>query len=419
MRARFRHGLWQHPDFMRLWAGTTISLIGSGLGAVQFTALLYLDASAREMAGLTAIGVLPSLLGGLAAGAWTDRARRRPILIGADIARAALLLSLPAAAVLDALTMAHLYIAAFFLGGLGILFEVAYRSYLPALVAKEDLIDANSKIAASGSVAEIGAFSLGGWISQLTSSLVACVADAASFLGSAFFLWRTRAPELTPERLEIEGGIAREAFEGFATIRRDRRLLGIAGSVVGVHLSHGLIGAVILVYANRTLGLEAGVMGLVFAVGGVTSLFGTMAASGMTRRFGAGPALVVASFGGAIAALLLPAARGPELVAILFLVAGQLLGDPFDAVREITRTSIEQAITPDAVRGRVNASLQLLAMTAVLAGSAAAIVLVPTLGNRGILLGGMLCQLAGAMALALSPVRRERDLDAARPVTVG
>lgn len=419
MRARFTRGLWRHPDFLKLWAGTTISLVGSGLGAVQFTALLFLDASAREMAGLTAVGVLPGLLGGLAAGAWTDRARRRPILIAADLARAALLLSLPAAALFDALTMAHLYTAAFFLGGLGILFDVAYRSYLPALVAKDELIDANSKIAASGSAAEIFAFSLGGWISQLTSSLVACIADAASFVGSALFLSRIRAPEPRPERLEIEGGIAREAFQGFAAIRRDGRLLGIAGSVSGVHLSHGLIGSVILVYANRTLGLSPGVMGLVFAVGGVTSFAGTVAASTMTRRFGAGRALVLASVLGALASFTLPAARGPEGVAIAFLVLGQILNDPFDAVREITRTSVEQAITPDAVRGRVNAGLQLLAMTGQLAGSLAAIVLVPALGNRGILLGAIACQLAGAAALALSPVRHEHDLESASPVPVG
>ena len=415
---RFRRGLWRHPDFLRLWAGTTISLLGSGLGAVQFTALLFLDASAREMAGLTAVGVLPGLLGGLAAGAWTDRARRRPILITADLARAALLLSLPAAALIDALAMPQLYAVAFFLGGLGILFDVAYRSYLPALVAKEDLIEANSKIAASGSAAEIFAFSLGGWISQLTSALTACAADALSFLGSAFFLARIRAAEPAPERLEIEGGLAREAFQGFATIRRDARLLGIAASVGGVHLSHGLIGAVILVYANRTLGLAPGVMGLVFAIGGVTSLAGTMATTSMTRRLGAGRALVVASFAGALASLTLPAARGPELAAIAFLAAGQLLSDPFDAVREITRTSVEQAITPDAVRGRVNAGLQLLAMTAQLAGSLAAIAFVPALGIRAILLMATASQLAGAAALALSPVRHEHDLEAARPAPI-
>ncbi|MCC6386745.1 MAG: MFS transporter [Dehalococcoidia bacterium] len=415
---RFRRGLWRHPDFLRLWAGTTISLVGSGLGAVQFTALLFLDASAREMAGLTAVGVLPGLLGGLAAGAWTDRARRRPILITADLARAALLLSLPAAALFDALAMPQLYAVAFFLGGLGILFDVAYRSYLPALVAKENLIEANSKIAASGSAAEIFAFSLGGWISQLTSALTACAADAVSFLGSAFFVARIRAPEPAPERLEIEGGLAREAFQGFATIRRDARLLGIAASVGGVHLSHGLIGAVILVYANRTLGLAPGVMGLVFAIGGVTSLAGTMATTSMTRRLGAGRALVIASFAGALASLTLPAARGPELAAIAFLTAGQLLSDPFDAVREITRTSVEQAITPDTVRGRVNAGLQLLAMTAQLAGSLAAIAFVPALGIRAILLMATASQLAGAAALALSPVRHEHDLEAARPAPI-
>lgn len=415
MRARFSRGLWRHPDFLRLWAGTSISLMGTGLGAVPFTALLYLRASASEMAFLGVAQVAPGLAGGLLAGAWVDRVRRRPLLIAADLARAALLLSLPAAAIVGTLTMAQLYAVAVLLGGCEIVFDVAYQSYLPTLVAREDLVEANSRLAASQSVAETGAFSIGGWIAQLTSALVAATADALSFLGSALFLWSIRAPEPAPGAREGGVGFLREALGGFATLPRDGRLLGIAGNVVGTRLARGLIGAVILIYGNRELGLPAGVLGMIFAVGGVTSLAGTFVADAAARRLGLGRSLVVAGVVTSLTTLLLPLARGPAALATAFLIAGQVFDDPAEAVLEINRTTLQQAVTPHNVRGRVNAAFRLLELAAMLVGALAAAWLAPAAGLRAVLVAGMACRALGAASLALSPARRELSAAGALP----
>ena len=153
--------LWRNADFLKLWSAQTISVAGSLLGALQFTAVLALGATPVQMSLLAASAVIPALLFGLAAGAWVDRLRRRPLLIAADIGRVALLGSIPVAWALDVLNIEQLYLVAFLHGLLTILFDVAYRSYLPSLVGRGQLVEANSRLTASASVAEVGAFSLG------------------------------------------------------------------------------------------------------------------------------------------------------------------------------------------------------------------------------------------------------------------
>src|SRR6266542_221446 len=153
-------GLWRHPEFVKLWAGETISVFGSLIGrtALHFTAILVLDARPFEIATLLATGIVPELIFAPFVGVWVDRLRRRPIMIAADLGRAALLASIPATYAFDALTIEQLYLVAFLTGILSICFEVAYQSYLPSLIQREELLEGNSKLKGSDSVAEVGAF---------------------------------------------------------------------------------------------------------------------------------------------------------------------------------------------------------------------------------------------------------------------
>ncbi len=189
-------GLWRNADFVKLWTGQTVSTLGTLMGALQLTAVLVLDASPLQMGLLAALRVAPGLIFGLAAGVWVDRLRRRPILIAADMGRAALMGSIPIAFLLGALRMEHLYLVAFGTGALTIFFDTAYRSYLPSLVPRGDLIEANSKLTASESVVEVTAFSVGGWIAQLVSAIATVTVDALSFLvsGVAIALIRKSEP---------------------------------------------------------------------------------------------------------------------------------------------------------------------------------------------------------------------------------
>ena len=143
--------LWRNADFLKLWSAQSISVAGSLMGALQLTAIVELDASPVQMSLLAAFSVLPALMFGLAAGAWVDRVRRRPLLIAADLGRVALLGSIPVSWAFYSLHIEQLYLVGFFHGLLTIFFDVAYRSYLPSLVPREQLIEANSRLSASSS----------------------------------------------------------------------------------------------------------------------------------------------------------------------------------------------------------------------------------------------------------------------------
>src|SRR5512139_1932802 len=190
MRSRFFTGLWAHPDFVRLWAGTTTSLFGSLIGglALSFTAIVFLDASAPEVAILGACQLVPGFLVSPFAGVWVDRLKRRPIMIATDLGRAAALFSVPIAAAFGGLTIIQLFAVAAVNSALSLFFMAAYQSYLPTLVERQELLEGNAKLAGTGAVAEVASFSLSGWLVQLLKAPGALAIDAASFLVSAYFI---------------------------------------------------------------------------------------------------------------------------------------------------------------------------------------------------------------------------------------
>ncbi|MDO8614366.1 MAG: MFS transporter [Dehalococcoidia bacterium] len=412
-------GLWRNPDFLRLWAGETISVFGSLVGrtALPFTAILVLDASPLQVALLMAADIVAGLLFGLLAGVWVDRLPRRPIMIAADIGRAGLLASIPAAYALDALSLEQLYVVAFFMGTLTIFFDVAYLSYLPSLVERGEILEGNSKMAASWSVAEVGAFSSAGWLVQLLTAPVAVLVDAVSFLFSALFVGAIRRPERPPVPEAEREGVRREIAAGVRTIAHDPVLRAVAASDMIAHFSFRMFGAVFLLYVTRGLGFEPGVLGLTFAVGGVSSLVGALFAARAARRFGIGPAMVlgVLMMGGSM--LFVPAARDASLLALSFLVAQQALGDGFYTIFDINQVSLRQAITPEAVLGRVNAGIHFGVLAAMLLGALCGGALGEVIGLRATLaVASGFMMIAGAW-LMVSPVwaMRRSPAQAAAP----
>ncbi len=231
MRLRFE-GLWRHRDFTRLWAGQTISVFGSLVGriALAFTAILYLHARPFEVALIAAFDVFAGICVGLFVGVWVDRLRRRPIMIAADIARAAVTGSIPLAALFGVLRIEQLYVAAFAGGALTTFFDVAYQSYLPTLVEKDRLLEGNSKLTASFSVAEFGAFGISGWLVKLLTGPGAIAVDAVSFLFSAGAVRAIRAPEPTPPPPEQRQSVRAEIVEGLRAVLHDGILRTLAAS---------------------------------------------------------------------------------------------------------------------------------------------------------------------------------------------
>src|SRR6478736_1768397 len=199
--------LWRHRDFMKMWTGQTISQFGSSISqlALPIIAVRLLNASAFEVAALGTVEFLPFLLFTLPAGVWVDRLRRRPILIAGDFGRAALLATIPAAYLLDVLTLGQLYVVGFLVGTCTVFFDVAYQSYLPALVEREQIIEGNSKLEISRSAAQIGGPGLAGLLVQAVTAPYAVLADAISYLGSGIFILAIRKDETAPERATKDG----------------------------------------------------------------------------------------------------------------------------------------------------------------------------------------------------------------------
>jgi predicted MFS family arabinose efflux permease len=273
-------------------------------------------------------------------------------------------------------------------------------------VKKEDLLEGNSKLAASSSVAEVGGFSASGWLVQLVTGPVTILIDAVSFLFSAAAVAAIRTPEPPPAPAHERQSIRHEFSEGVRFLLREPVLRALAVAAVTLEMSWRMFGAVFLVFVTTDLGFKPGVLGMIFAVGGVSSLFGAVLAQRSARTFGAGPSM----WGGlvlmGVSMLFIPLAGEAGVLAASFLVAQQLIGDGGATVFEINQVSLRQTLTPERMLGRVNAAIRLTSLAAMLLGSLAGGVMGETLGLRATLVAGAAVTLAAALWIFLSPARR-------------
>jgi len=390
---------------LRLWSGQTISVFGSMIGgtAMSFTAILALNASPFQMGVLHAMELLPAFLIGLLAGAWVDRVHRRPLLIAADLGRALVLASVPLAALLGVLRIQQLYLVTLAVSVLGILFNIAYRSYLPALVGKADLLEGNSKLSASASVSEFAGFSLGGWLVQAFTAPIAVLVDAVSFVISAFSITLIRAPE-PPIQPAEQPNLRQEILEGLRAVWRQPLLRASAAVVLVQGLSNGIYGSLVVLFMSRGLGFSPGILSMFWAVGGVSSFIGASLAARFTRRLGVGRAMVAGLFLSGLSSLLIPLASGATFLSGVLLVAAQL-GDGFFLIYEINLVSLRQTVADERLIGRVNATFEFAGLGATLAGALLGGLLGESLGVQPILLAAACGTLAAALLIAVSPLR--------------
>ena len=374
--------------------------------AMTFTAILVLHAAPFQLGALNAMRIVPALVMSLAAGAWVDRVRRRPILIGADLGRALLLLTIPAAALAGILHIEQLYVVALIVSVLTLLFDVAYQSYLPGLVGKRRVQEANSKLSASAAVAEFGGFSLGGWLVQALSAPLTVLVDAASFLVSAFSIGWIRKREDPPVRA-ARSSLWHEVLEGLRTVRANRLLRASAVAIGIQQLSSGIYGALVVLYMSQGLGFAPGILGMIWAVGGVSSLVGALLAPRFSKRLGFGTAMTLGLGVFGVTQALVPIASGASVASALLLVGGQL-GDGFCTIYEINQVSLQQGLASRRLLGRVNATIRFLSLGAALAGALIGGWLGEAVGVRPMLALGAIGTLGAAVVLAASPVRAHR-----------
>jgi predicted MFS family arabinose efflux permease len=411
-------GLWRNPDFLKLWAGESISQIGSWITMVglPLTAVLLLKATPFEMGILSGAGAATILVFGLFAGAWADRVRRRPILIGADLGRAVVLATIPWAAAMHRLSMTQLYVASALTALLSVLFDVSYQAYLPSLVSAENILEGNSKLALSSSIAGIIGPGLTGVLVQAITAPIAILFDALSFVGSALSLSWIRKPEARPQRASAPH-IGREILEGLRASWQEPVLRAILLRRASAFLFVGFTSSLYFLLAIRELKLTAILLSIVIAVGGVSDTFGALFAERLVRRFGVGHTLIGTAAIIGVANLLLPLARGPVWVCAGILAVAQL-GDMAWSIYTINELSLRQAITPGHLMGRVNSAMHLVFRGVMPLGSLAGGALAEAAGIRTALFAGAVGVLLSTLWLVFSPVRHIRDLPAPLAATV-
>jgi MFS family permease len=411
--------LWRHADFLKLWTGQTISELGSVVTrtAVPLVALLVLGAGPTEMALLVVAGSLAILLVGFVAGAWVDRLRRRPLLIGTDAIRSLLLLSIPIAYATGALRMEQLYVVTFVEGCLGALFNAAYPAYVPSLIGDDRLVDGNSKLATSSSLAEIGGPGLAGALVQLVSAPFAILVDAVSFAVSAVSLLLIRTPEPARPPRTATTAIRHEIVEGLRLVRHDRILLPIALRSVVAHVAGSFYGVLYTIYLIDDLHLSPFLLGIVISAGGVGSLVGSLFAAGVIRAIGLGPALIWTATGAAVLGILTPLAQGPLLLATIMVFIPQLFGDGLQTIEGVAELTLIQGVSPDRLRGRVNATLEVLSHgIAYPIGALSAAAIAGVIGVRGGIALGWAGMAVSILFLVLSPLPRVRTLEDGKAV---
>ena len=405
-------GLWRHPEFVKLWSAETVSQFGTQFTqlALPLVAIDVLHVSAFEVAALTTVEFLPFLLVSLPAGVWVDRLRHRPILVVGDLSRAVLLGSVPVAYWFGALTMTQLYVVGFLVGIATVFFDVAYQSYLPALVERDQLIDGNAKLEISRAAAQLGGPGVAGIVINALRAPAALAFDAVSFVGSALFIFSIRKSEHSEQAQAAPARRMREELrEGLRYVLTHPFLKNIAACTALFNFFGNMGFAVLLVFARRELHLSPLAIGLAFTLSNVGPLVAAFNASRISSRFGVGRTIIGASVIGGPMFLVIPFA--PEgNAALALLVPAFVIGGLSNVIYNVTQVSLRQATTPQHIQGRMNSVMRFIVWGTIPLGSILGGVLASTIGLKETLIfSGLGCCLP-FLPVLFSPVRGIKEM---------
>ncbi len=411
------------PGYRRFWtAGTVSDLGGSVTGlALPILAVVTLHASATGLGLLNGARWVPYLLFGLLAGVLVDRHARRPVLIGTDLARAALLCAVPVLYALDLLTLPVLILLVAALGALSLFFDAANQAFLPRLVPRSLLTVGNARLEQSSAAAQATGPLLAGALVKLLSAPLAIAVDAASYLVSGLLLATVRvADPASPPTARRH--LFTELREGTSWVYRHRMLAPMAVSGHLWFLAHSMLTTVYVLYAVRSpaaggLGLGAFQLGLTYAAAGLGAVLGGAAAHRAALKFGVGRVMVATNVLMPWPWLLVPLAGGGNS-ALVLLAAGQLLFWLVLGAQGPIDMGYRQSVTPDRLQGRMNTTIRSLNRSAAMLGAPLGGLLADATTYRTALWVGIGGLVLSALVLAVSPVRHADSSDAAQDGSV-
>jgi MFS family permease len=351
-----------HPGFRLFWAASTVSDFGSQVTtlAIQVLVVTTLAGTAADVGLVNAARWVPYLLFGVIVGALADRVRRKPLLVGTDLARAVLLCAVPLLAWGDALSVPALALVMAIFGLASLVNDAAHQSFLPRIVARESLTRANARLQQSSAAADTSGPAVAGGLVTWLGAPAAVLVDAVSYLVSGVLTARIAASDPpAPAR----GPLLREIREGLAWVYGHRMLRPMSLCTHLWFVFYAILGAVYVPYGLLQLGFSSFGLGLTLACAGVGGLLG----SGLSERLGR-------------AGLTIPAAWVLQAVGIAILavtpVGGLVVAGAGHAVNGFglglsspLEMSYRQGITPDRLQARMNATMRSLNRAAVVVGA--------------------------------------------------
>jgi MFS family permease len=404
-----RRTLWHHHDFRQLWMGDTVSVFGAQFVgfAMPLMAVQLLGAGAFEMGLLATLESLAFLLISLPAGAWVDRWRKKVVLVLGDLLRAALLVTLPVAWLLDALTMWQLYVVAFAVGCITVFFDVANQSYLPEIVTSDQISEGNGKLQASQQTANVVGPAAAAALVRLVGSPLTIAVTAVCMALSSLFVSRIRHHEDTPDPA-ARRPLVEEVKEGMAFVLGHPLLRRIVACTGLTNLASSAVFALYVLYAITTLGLSETTLGLVMSVSAVGGILGAVSSERFGRLVGEGRAIPISAVISGVAMLTVPLAS--VLPPVPTLVAGGFLIFWAVVVYNVAQVSFRQRLCPKPLLGRMNASIRFLVWGPMPVGAFLGGVLGQQLGVVPTM--WIFCSLAvlGALPVVLSPLVGMRTL---------
>ncbi|MEV4097162.1 MFS transporter [Streptosporangium saharense] len=388
--------------------------------ALPPTAITAFGATDEQVGLLRFLQPVPFLGLALLIGVWTDRLRRRPLMLAANLVRMSLLGLVPVLYWLDALTLGLLLGlllgVACAVGVASVVFDVSWMSYVPVLVrGREHYVEASAKLSMSSSAADVAGPGVAGALISAVSAPVALVVNAFSYAVSVVSLLLIRSPEPRPETTVRRDALA-ELREGLGWVfgRPVLRALALVGFCC--NFSMITVWTMFLLYGTRDLRLDPATLGVVFATASVGGLVGAMLSGRIIRRFPLGRVYLVAQTALLLGPVLIVAAGGPRPVMVGMFVLSFFTTYLGLGVAGVIIVSLRQASTPQALMGRMTAVFRTLLFGGGALGGLAAGLLAGWLGAHGALTvaAASACVVAG---LPVSPVIRVRELPAV-PETV-
>ena len=411
------HPLTRNSAFMHLWAGQTAAQIGFQVGtlATSAIAITVLHASETQIGVLSGLQTLAFLLVGLPAGAWVDGWRKRRVMIVANLARIAALVSIPIAYVFSSLTLTHLMVVAALLGLSTVFFDVAYQSYVPIIASKRYIGAANGRLEASYQVGRAGGPGLGGWLLGAIAPPLAYLLTASTYVCSTWAIWRIRTPEPTPVRSDATLGA--QIREGLAFVRGQRILYPLFSCIAAGAFASAGIRVLLPLLVLRTLSMSATQLGVLLSAGAIGGFLGALTRPVWIAHLGIGRTLVITNIIGVLVIVAQPASiHTPGMAAWIIAVSG-VASSYFLTVYNVTQMSLRQEICPPDMLGRMNAIFRFAVWGVMPLGSFVAGIVAAHTGIEAAMYLFTALAVAAGVAIAFTPAARIRGSSASPTIS--